>query len=64
MPIETAIPETYAPYGQSVLAAFGHPSAVTTERDVAEVIWRAANDSSARLKYPAGPDAVALAKAS
>ena len=64
MPIETAIPETYAPYAQSVLAAFGHPSAVTTERDVAEVIWRAANDSSARLRYPAGPDAVALAKAS
>lgn len=64
MPIETAIPETYAPYAQSVLAAFGHPSAVTTERDVAEVVWRAANDSSARLRYPAGPDAVALAKAS
>ncbi len=64
MPIETAIPETYAPYAQSVLAAFGHPSAVTTERDVAEVVWRAANDSSARLRYPAGPDAVALAEAS
>ena len=64
MPIETAIPETYAPYAQSVLAAFGHPSAVTTEHDVAEVIWHAANDSSARLRYPAGPDAVALAKAS
>ncbi len=64
MPIETAIPKTYAPYAQTILAAFGHPSAVTTEHDVAEVIWHAANDSSARLRYPAGPDAVALAKAS
>jgi hypothetical protein len=45
-----------------VLAAFAKPGAVTTERDVAETVWRAANDVSARLHYPAGPDAVALAE--
>ncbi|MGD9784655.1 MAG: SDR family oxidoreductase [Hyphomicrobiaceae bacterium] len=63
-PIETMIPEAYAPYARSILSAFGNPSAVTTERDVAEVVWRAANDVSTRLRYPAGPDAVALAQAS
>ena len=36
-------------------------SAVTTVSDVAEVVWRAANDPSGRLRYPAGADAVALA---
>lgn len=32
---------------------------VTTEADVAEAVWRAANDTSERLQFPAGPDAVA-----
>ncbi|MDQ8700648.1 SDR family oxidoreductase [Hyphomicrobium sp. LHD-15] len=63
-PIEDTIPEAYASYARSILAAFGQPSAVTTERDVAEVVWRAANDASTRLRYAAGPDAVALAQAS
>ena len=31
-------------------------------RDVAEAIWRAANDTSRTLRFPAGPDAVALAR--
>jgi len=63
-PIEDTIPEAYAPYARSILAAFGQPAAVTTARDVAEVVWHAANDAAARLRYPAGPDAVALAQAS
>lgn len=63
-PIEATIPEAYASYASSILSAFAQPSAVTTERDVAEVVWRAANDWSERLRYPAGPDAVALARAS
>jgi len=33
---------------------------VTTVADVAEAVWRAANDSSEQLRFPAGPDAVAL----
>jgi hypothetical protein len=36
---------------------------VTTEADVAEVVWRAANDLTGQLRFPAGPDAVALAQA-
>ena len=30
--------------------------------DVAEVVWRAANDVTGQLRFPAGPDAVALAQ--
>lgn len=55
------VPEAYAPYAQSVFAALGQPAAVTSERDVAEAVWRAANDSAPTLRYPAGADAVALA---
>ena len=35
---------------------------ITTEADVAEAVWRAANDTSERLQLPAGSDAVALAQ--
>ena len=43
------------------LRRFGQPAAVTTESDVAEAVWRAANDASGQLRFPAGADAVALA---
>jgi NAD(P)-dependent dehydrogenase (short-subunit alcohol dehydrogenase family) len=56
------IPEPYAPFAQRIFAAFAKPAAVTKERDVAEVVWQAANDRSGRMHYPAGPDAVALAR--
>jgi short-subunit dehydrogenase len=59
--MQGAIPEAYAPFAQAVYAAFTQTSVVTTESDVAEGIWRAANDCSAQLRFPAGPDAVALA---
>ena len=57
------IPQAYAPYAQSVFAAFGQPAAVTTEHDVAQGVWAAVNDASDRLRYAAGADAVALAEA-
>ena len=56
------IPEAYAPFAQRIFASFGTPAEVTTASDVAEVVWRAANDASAQLRFPAGPDAVALAR--
>ena len=56
------LPEAYAPFAQRIFAAFAEPSSVTTEADVAEVVWRAANDASGQLRFPAGPDAVALAR--
>jgi len=61
--IEDVIPAPYMPFAGPILAAFAQPAAVTTEADVAEAVWRAANDRSAQLRYPAGPDAVALALA-
>jgi len=56
-------PPAYAPYAQGVFAAFANPAAVTVASDVAEVVWRAANDGSGQRRFPAGPDAVALAAA-
>ncbi len=56
------IPAAYAPFAEPIFAAFAHPAAVTTELDVAEVVWRAANDSTGQLRFPAGADAVALAR--
>ena len=58
--VEDVIPEPYAPFAQPILAAFAQPGLVTTEADVAEAVWRAANDKSGQLQFPAGPDAVAL----
>lgn len=57
------IPEPYMAYAQSIFAAFGAATAVTTEAAVAEAVWHAANDPAATLRYPAGDDAIALAQA-
>lgn len=61
--LEDAIPEDYAEFAQPILAAFAQPAPVTSEADVADAIWRAANDDSGQLRYPAGADAVALSQA-
>lgn len=57
------IPEAYAPFAEPIFASFAKPSAVTSEVDVAEAVFRAANDESGQLRFPAGADAVALAMA-
>ena len=56
------IPETYAPFAQRIFAAFSQTTVVTVAADVAEVVWTAANDTSSRLRFAAGADAVALTK--
>ena len=56
------IPEEYAPFAKPIFAAFAQPAAVTTESDVAEAVWRAANDTTGQLRFPAGADALALAQ--
>ena len=61
--MEGLIPEAYAPFAQSVMGAIKHRDAVTTGSDVAAAVWCAVNDRSGRLRFPAGPDAVALARA-
>jgi NAD(P)-dependent dehydrogenase (short-subunit alcohol dehydrogenase family) len=62
--LQRMIHDAYAPFMQRILSAFAEPVAVTTEADVAEVVLRAATDASGQLRFPAGPDAVALARAS
>ncbi len=61
--MEGLIPDAYAPFAQPIFASFAQPAQVTTASDVAQVVYRAANDTSAQLRFPAGPDAVALTMA-
>ena len=62
---EGLIPEAYVPFAQRILASLAEgPARVTTETDVAEAVWRAANDVTGQLRFPAGADAVALARSS
>ena len=56
------LPEPYQPLAQSIFSALAGPAAVTKEADVADAVWRAANDASGQLRFPAGADAVALAR--
>ncbi|QKC95470.1 SDR family oxidoreductase [Mesorhizobium sp. NZP2298] len=61
--IEDMIPEAYADFAAPIFAAFAQPALTTKESDVAEAIWAAAHDTSGKLRFPAGQDAVALANA-
>jgi NAD(P)-dependent dehydrogenase (short-subunit alcohol dehydrogenase family) len=62
IPVADLIPEAYAAFAQPIFAAFANPPLTTKETDVAEAVWQAATDGSDRLRYPAGPDAIALAR--
>ena len=57
------IPEAYQPFAGPIFAAFANPGAITTEANVAQAVWDAAHDTSERLHFAAGADAVALAAA-
>ena len=63
LPVEDLIPEAYADFAAPIFAGYAQPALVTKETDVAEAVWRAVNDFSGQLRFPAGPDAVALARA-
>lgn len=56
------IPEEYRPFAEPIFASYAAPSAFTTEADVAEAVWRASHDDTGQLRFPAGADAVALAR--
>lgn len=60
--MEGLFPEAYAPFANPILASFAQVDTVTTESDVAEAVYRAANDASRQLRFPAGADAVSLAQ--
>jgi short-subunit dehydrogenase len=55
------VPEAYAGIAKPIFDSFTQVTTVTKESDVAETVYRAANDASGQLRFPAGPDAVALA---
>lgn len=59
--MEGLLPLPYATYAESVFASFAGVTETTSANDVAEGVWRAANDTSGTLRFPAGADAVALA---
>ena len=60
--MEGLFPAAYAAFSTPILASFAEVTTVTTAGDVAEVVYRAANDTSGQLRFPAGADAVALAQ--
>jgi NAD(P)-dependent dehydrogenase (short-subunit alcohol dehydrogenase family) len=57
------IPQAYAPFARHIFAALAQPDLTTRESDVADAVWRAVNDTSGQLRFPAGADAVALSTA-
>lgn len=61
--IEDLIPPAYAGFATPIFAEFAHPAMTTKETDVAAAIWDAAHDTTGRLQFPGGADAVALYEA-
>jgi NAD(P)-dependent dehydrogenase (short-subunit alcohol dehydrogenase family) len=59
--MDGVFPAAYAAFTEPMLAAYAQVTIVTTAADVAEAVYRAATDASGQLRFPAGPDAVALA---
>ncbi|WP_413735970.1 SDR family oxidoreductase [Sodalis sp. RH21] len=55
-------PEAYADLVQRVFAGMGPTGEITLASDVAESVWRAANEPSCPFRLAAGADAVALAE--
>lgn len=61
--VEDLVPPSYAEFAGPIFEAFAKPALTTKEIDVAEAIWRAVNDATGKLRFPAGSDAVALSRA-
>lgn len=62
IPVSDLLPGAYADYARPILEAFSKPTMTTKESDVADAIWQAVHDTENQLRFPAGADAVALAK--
>jgi NAD(P)-dependent dehydrogenase (short-subunit alcohol dehydrogenase family) len=60
--MQGGVPEAYADLAQKVFAGWAQSSAVTRPLDVAEAVWRAANDPLSPVRIAAGADSVALAE--
>ncbi|MBE9604284.1 SDR family oxidoreductase [Acetobacteraceae bacterium H6797] len=61
LPYTELLPGEYAEVARPVFEHFANPALTTREADVAETIWAAIHDTSGKLRFPAGADAVALA---
>jgi NAD(P)-dependent dehydrogenase (short-subunit alcohol dehydrogenase family) len=59
--MQGGIPDAYADLAQNIFAEWSTQTEVTRGIDVAEAVWRAANDPASPLRIAAGADAVALA---
>ncbi|GEO84832.1 MULTISPECIES: SDR family oxidoreductase [Alphaproteobacteria] len=64
LPLDQLLPGDYAEFARPILEDFARPALTTAEDDVAEAIWNAVHDVSGQLRFPAGPDAVALTQGS
>lgn len=58
--MQDSIPAAYADLAQQVFAEWSQSTIVTKAQDVAEAVWRAANDPASPMRIVAGADAVAL----
>ncbi|MGP4668132.1 SDR family oxidoreductase [Agrobacterium pusense] len=63
VPLERLLPEDYMDFATPILEGFAKPAMTTSEGDVADAIWSAVHDLSGQLRFPAGPDAIALSRA-
>lgn len=61
VPLEQLLPAVYDEFSRPILESFANPPMTTRESDVAETVWNAVHEGSDRLRFPAGPDALALA---
>lgn len=59
--VEDLIPPAYADFAAPIFAAYARPALTTRESDVAAAVWAAVREPGARLRFPAGADALALA---
>ncbi|WP_377810397.1 SDR family oxidoreductase [Azospirillum sp. A29] len=58
--IQDLIPPAYRDFATPIFDAYASPAATTAETDVAEAVSAAIDDTTGRLHFPAGADAVAL----
>ncbi|TPN76001.1 SDR family oxidoreductase [Mesorhizobium sp. CU2] len=63
--VQDLIPEAYADFAKAIFGDLDEPAMAapltTREIDVAEGVWRAVNDTTGTLRFPAGADSMALA---
>lgn len=63
VPVDQLLPGDYADFARPILEGFASPALTTKESDVADAIWNAVHDMTGQVRFPAGADAVALARA-